>query len=912
MKLKLIILTLFFISTVTFSQNKGAISGVLTDKDSNNETLPFANVLLKGTQIYATTDIDGKYSINAPAGDYAIQFSYIGYESIEIPVTVKDSETVILSKALGAAGYKLNDVVITTHVNKQKETALLLEQKNAVEIKQSIGAQELSRKGVSDVATAVTKTSGITKQEGSGNIFVRGLGDRYNSTTMNGLPLPSNDPSKKNIKLGIFNTDIVESIGIDKTYNFRNFGDFGGANIDIVSKKHTGSEMLEIGFELGINTLANSQKDFRLQDGPSKTGFSNTSYPKNPFSSYNFDTNWNTAAATPINTSIFVRGGSEFNVGENGKLGFFGTASFDNEYNYTTGVSNGSIGLNGIPRRNLNFESFSYNTNTTVMGNVNYKVNDNNSIKFNSLFVNTSSQDHQEFEGIIDRFDIASDGGGYIRRSNLDQTTVFINQLLGNHSLNERTNFNWGVSYNSLKNSIPDRMQNTLIPQNGQSDPDVKQVSDNNDSENHRFYQNLKDNQLAANLALDYKFKKEDEDYKGKFTIGYSGYTKKVGFEARQFNFDINTAVAQPVVDKNNIDGYFNQTNFSNNLFSIKTFNGGLAPQTYDGDQNIQAAFVGVEYKFTPKLTVVFGTRGEYIIQNIDWFTNISKGTNKFDKFEFLPSTSIKYELNEDQNLKFAASKSYTLPQFKERAPFQFEDVTEVIIGNPKLYSSTNYNADIKWEYFPKSSEIISLTAFGKLIHNPINEITITSATNDISYVNSGDKAVVLGAEFEIRKNIFENDSENKESLTTGFNASYMYNNQDFNGKKVEDETDLTVFFSKTEGKLTGASDLLLNGDLSYFKEFSGDKNVLATVTYGYFSDRIYALGTSGRGDLVDKANGTLDFILKSKLTKNIGLGFSVKNILNPTIERIQDKQNVLVESYKKGVNFKVAATYTF
>jgi hypothetical protein len=42
---------------------------------------------------------------------------------------------------------------------------------------------------VSDVATAVTKTTGITKQEGSGNIFVRGLGDRYNSTTMNGLPI---------------------------------------------------------------------------------------------------------------------------------------------------------------------------------------------------------------------------------------------------------------------------------------------------------------------------------------------------------------------------------------------------------------------------------------------------------------------------------------------------------------------------------------------------------------------------------------------------------------------------------------------------------------------------------------------------------------------------------------------------
>jgi outer membrane receptor protein involved in Fe transport len=120
------------------------------------------------------------------------------------------------------------------------------------------------------------------------------------------------------------------------------------------------------------------------------------------------------------------------------------------------------------------------------------------------------------------------------------------------------------------------------------------------------------------------------------------------------------------------------------------------------------------------------------------------------------------------------------------------------------------------------------------------------------------------------------------------------------------------VFFSNKEGKLTGASDLLLNSDVSYFKEFSKDCNLMATVTYNYFSDRIYALGTSDRGNLVDKAVGTLDLILRSKITKNIGLGLTVKNILDPTIERIQDKQNVSVESYKKGTNFKFSITYKF
>ncbi|MGK4566878.1 TonB-dependent receptor plug domain-containing protein [Flavobacterium sp. 3HN19-14] len=143
----------------------------------------------------------------------------------------------------------------------------MLDQKNAVGIKQNIGAQELSRKGVSDVATAVTKTTGITKQEGSNNIFVRGLGDRYNSTTMNGLPVPSNDPENKNLGLEIFSTDIVESISIDKVYNSKLFGDYAGGNVDIISKDYKGSGMLKIELGSKVNTNALANDDFRFQKG---------------------------------------------------------------------------------------------------------------------------------------------------------------------------------------------------------------------------------------------------------------------------------------------------------------------------------------------------------------------------------------------------------------------------------------------------------------------------------------------------------------------------------------------------------------------------------------------------------------------------------------------------------------------
>src|SRR5690606_28851697 len=183
----------------------------------NDEPLAFANVLIKGTTIGTTSDSDGLYGFeNLSLGSYTLIYSFIGYETQEIVVEVTENKVTTVNVPMGASAASLDEVVITTTTRKESELVLLLEQKKAVEIKQTIGAQELTRKGVSDVANAVAKTSGVSKQECSNNIFVRGLGDRYNSTSINGLPVTSNDPEKKNISLDLFSTDIVEFISIDK------------------------------------------------------------------------------------------------------------------------------------------------------------------------------------------------------------------------------------------------------------------------------------------------------------------------------------------------------------------------------------------------------------------------------------------------------------------------------------------------------------------------------------------------------------------------------------------------------------------------------------------------------------------------------------------------------------------------
>ena len=905
----------FLICSVAFSQN-GTVAGKITDKDLNNEALPFASVTLKGTTTGTSTDADGKYSLSVAPGDHILIISFVGYETVEVPFSAKANETTVIDKAIGSGSVKLEDIVVTTTASRQKETALLLEQKNAVEIKQNIGAQELSRKGVSDVATAVTKTTGITKQEGSGNIFVRGLGDRYNATTMNGLPVPSNDPEKKNLNLEIFSTDIVEYVSIDKVYSSRLFGDFAGGNVDIISKDYKGNGFLRLEVGAKANTNAVGEDHFSLRKGYGFSGFDTSSIPSNSLNQFGFKT-LQMEEKNPFAGSLNLSGGKSFNIGETGKLSFFATAGFSNDYSSRSDGSAKS-GVNGAGVANKNFSKYtflSYDTNTTGMLNIGYKIDNANKINLNSVYINSSTQSQENYFGYI--VDIAEDGNGTTRRFNYEKNSLWINQLLGDHKIGDRSKLNWGLSYNTIKADMPDRVQNIFRKEvNGYV------LSSVSVPDNHRYFQNLEENELAASISFDYKFAKNaDNDYKGKVTIGANSRVKSRDFEATQFNFKVKNEFRNTIVDPENLDLFYNQQNLSDGIFEITTFrgnsqvSGATKPQTYNGDQTVNAGFIQAEYKFN-KLTASLGLRGENITQKVKWDTQLgSIGNDKLDKFAFLPSLILKYELNEKQNLRLGFSKTYTLPQFKERALFVYEEVLQVKVGNPFLYESDDYNLDLKWEMFPKSEELISLTVFGKYIQNPINEVTIASTTNDISFLNTGDSGFAAGAEVEYRKQILNFGETNAKKLSAGINASYLHTEQDLDPEKVKRETDYEAEFTYSKSRFTGASDILLNADVTFFNEWNEkNANLTTTVAYNYFSDRVYAIGTRGAGDLVDKAFGSLDFIAKAKLNKSLGLSFIAKNLLDPSIDRVQENKSgdVNVLSYKKGMVFSLSVNYQF
>lgn len=904
-----ILLVAVFSSLSVFAQNQKTIKGIVTENNTEKTPLAFATVIIKGTEIGANTDENGLYELIVPEGTHQIEASYLGYLTKELTLNTAIEKE--LNFSLDAEATELDQVVIKVSTNKAKESVLLGQQRKSLEIKQQIGAQELSRKGVSDVAGAVVKTSGVNKQESTGGIFVRGLGDRYNSTTMNGLPIVSNNPDTKNIDLNLFSTDIVEFISIDKTYLARNGGDFGGANVDIVSKNHKGKGFLNLNLGVSGNVNALWQKEFKLQSGRNALGFSGYHHTDD-LKKYDFKTPFSAnSKRVPFGSSINVNGGKSFEIGEEGKLNLFATAGFNNDYTYKKGFTK-VLNTQGFEQLDLNHANTTYNTNTTGMFNANYQINPDHKIAYNFLFINSSSLANDFYNGYKRDLLEDSEKKGFISRNTYTQNQLMIHQLLGEHNFNETTTLKWGASYNNIDGKMPDRTQTTMqYDESG----NYYYPSNNSVGDNHRYFQKLIEKEIAVNAAVEHKFDKTSESqYKGKVIVGYNGRFKDRTFDAVQFNHKIENR--KEIKSKEDLDQIFNASEFAKGTFLLTSFSGDNFFEIfyYQGKSSIHAPFAALEYQLTDKLYAVLGLRYDLIKQDVSWDAQLNrKGDNQLNKNAFLPSLNLKYEINGEHNLRFATSKTYTLPQFKERAEFIYEDVNQVIFGNPKLYASDNYNADLKWEYFPQNDEIYSVTLFGKYIKNPINLTNIASASNDLTYINTGDYGYAAGIELEIRKNIlYFNDSQDNK-LSAGMNLALMKTHQTFNVEKVKNETEKNINFTHNTASFTGASEILGNVDVTYHNSW-GEKSIMATLAYNYNSDRIYSLGTSNIGNLVDKGFGTLDFILKGKFNEKFGISLAVKNLLNPSIDRTlenKDKDHV-VQSYKLGQNVSLSVNYSF
>lgn len=934
---KLIVITLLSLCSFAFSQDKGTVTGIVTDKEMNGEALPFANVFIKGTSIGGTTEMDGKYTLNVPTGNQTIVFSFIGYQTIEKPITVVANQSLTVNIQLGAnEGVTLDEVEIKASTSKDKASALLLEQKKATVIKESIGAEELSSKGISDAAGAVSKISGVSKQEGSSNVYVRGLGDRYLNTTMNGLSLPSNDIAKKNIDLNLFPSDIIQNVSISKAYSSNFYGDFAAGNIDVSSKEYKGNGFFEVNLGSGVNSRAMGE-NFKKSEGTGYFGYYNR-FEHNPFAvvlSHGVDP---VDAGSPINNSIAANAGKSFDFKDGSRLSLFGTASFSRDFEYREGPV---VDFSNVFKKEYpNAKEYQYSTATTAMLSALYSINSNHKLKYTSLFLNSSSDEvgYYGYRGLGKNRDALknTDEGFYQMNVQYNQDLVFVNQLTGDHKFEDgKLKLTWGIGYNNVFAHEPDRkrislenFQNTL-----DNDPNTNAVFyTNNSFDNQRYFQKIIDEELNSRVNLAYNFTENLT-----FNFGYNGRTKERDFKNIRYGYDIldsqfqvsNVHNFNSIFNLENAQIYKNQTDKIYRLDVFRKLPGfensniaslpGLDENTYNGQLNIHAGYVSAEIKSGEKWVFVPGIRVEAFKQDIVYdVININPkdpGFRNASETFFLPSLNVKYAVTEDQNLRFNFSQTISVPEFKEVAPFIYEGIGQRVGGNPDLLDNPSFskifNLDLKYEWFISRDELLSVGAFGKQINNPVNLVIANSAAGDQRYFRTGDKATVAGIEIEARKNLVK-DEDDETVLSAGFNFTYMYTNQDLK-KDITGVSGYSTTFNRDNDELQGASPFLINANLNYTPTQFKNYKPITSLVFSYFSDRIDALGAGELGNIIEKGIPTVDFIWKNKFGEKWEVNLKAKNLLDPSIKRVRENTSigdVVLSEYKRGTNISLGLKY--
>ncbi|MCG2610090.1 TonB-dependent receptor [Flavobacterium sp. SM15] len=920
----------FFITFLSFAQ-KGTVTGIITDKDMNNEALAFATVMIKGTTNGINTDEQGKYTLSVAEGSHILVISFLGYESMEIPFTIKANETKTINQALGSKGVELQDVVIKVEQNREKETALLAEQKKAVEIKQSIGAQELSRKGVSDVEEGLTKITGITKV-GSRGLFVRGLEDRYNNLLINNLAVPSNNPFKKIIPLDLIPTDVVSVIETFKTFNPNIYGDFAGATFNIVTSKPTNS-ITKLSIGAGITTNNNLRNFYTAKEIGTTKGFfgltgNDRELPSEFHSKPNPPVTLNRQDAvnafktgfeiektkSPLNSSIGLLHAEKFNL-KNSKISYLLSLNFDNSYTYRKGADRTLTPTDLIQYSN-NFQSTQYNykTNFSSIVGVNYAAERLN-LSANVLYLKTSDNMIQDQYGYQNQ---QTDVTDYLIRTNqLDETQYLNGQLFGDYALtsNKNHNLKFGVSLAKTAYGQPDR--NFYSGHAVSEDNVIVSYGGNNFL---RQYLDIK-NDMYNSAFLEYNLKFGNDH---KLSIGYNGNTNATVSSYRFIqtiknfttggSFSLNPFAADSQIEADLMNYEISFQEASNATWKAKL------------NENVNAGYANLFYKFSDKFEVNAGVRAEKYdrttkYKEIGSFDDPYKKINK-DKIYILPSVNSKYAINETMNLRFAASQTYTKPVIMESYPLQIVNPDNTTIqGNPYLVNSDNTNFDLKFEAFPTSKEMFAIGAFGKYIKNPIERsYLISSGANTQTYFNS-DNAKLYGVEAEFILDL-ERLSKSLTDFSWGFNTSIMKTDVTVpeyvispNGDKIKS------IETHKDRELQGASKWLINSDLKYQFNLSSTWTNTISAVYSVFGKRIYSVGTNGVDHLYELPVSKLDFVLTSKLSKNIDLKLSADNVLNPNTRLELGKDNTtktfnedsfIMKDYKKGVGFSFSLGYTF
>ncbi|TAH38836.1 MAG: TonB-dependent receptor [Bacteroidetes bacterium] len=915
------------------SADLGSIKGNIVDKNTN-ESLIGVPIMLEGTGLGTVTDLDGNYKIdNIPVGIYTLVVRYVGYNPQLIPqIKVLSDLVLTIDVTMESSNLQLNEVTITADMRRESIGSILLMQKKSATVQDGISSELIKKTADKNTGEVIRRVSGASIQEGR-FVIIRGLNERYNSATLNGVPLASTEPDRKAFSFDLFPASLLDNLIIVKTASPELQGDFAGGILQLNTKDIPDQGFFSFSAGSGMNSISTyknyqeykgGKQDWLGQDDGTRaipSGFPNSQAFKKSTTAEKIEASklltndWSTQEKkkSPLNQSYQLSFGQNKKILKN-EFGLIGALSYSSSKKKTE-VERSDYDLDGSRNYMFNDEQYKDHTFWGALLNLTYKLKSDNEISLKNLYsVNAEDQ-------TIIRKGTDIENQQEISATSLKYTsTKFYNSILsGKHLLPKSgVKINWYGSLNKTSQDVPNlrRMYYYRNLDNSSEDTTMyAYVPFGNASPSYagKFFSQLNEKiyNAEANFLIPLSFIGKGHAVK----FGYNEQYKERIFDARVLGYIVSNPgkfnwalLSQP------IDSIFAPENIGNTGFRIDEITN--PSDHYSSSSNLHAGFLQLENQITQKLNLVWGIRIENFIQKLNSFgysnDTIKVNTNYVD---VLPSLNANFSISEKSNIRFAASKTVARPEFRELAPFSFYDFSTAtsIEGNDSLKRTEIYNFDLRFETFPENGQVVSASLFYKKFKNPIEPVVESSGAGSrkISFENATGSYVV-GIEFEWRKNLSLLESIVNWKQWSNFS---IYGNLALMESKVDKSGDLRA---GSDRPMQGQSPYLINGGLSYNESVTG---IGFNVIYNRIGRRIYQVGNSGYLSIEESPRNLLDFQLSKRIFQKGEIKMTVSDILNEAGIFYQDQnQNGKyaadidsgISSYNYGINYSLSVSYKF
>ncbi len=1026
---------------ISAAQITGRIHGLVTDVETNTPVIG-ANIWIYGTQIGIASDSDGKFILDSiDPGIYEIRITHIGYtDQILTEVRVLPGEITPLNIRLNVAPIQTTDIRVHVTAKSDGEINRLLEQKQAESIMSSISAAEIRKTGDSNAGQVLKRITGVTVVDEK-QVIVRGLGERYSSTLLNHVGVPSPDPDGKSIPLNLFSSALIEKINVFKSFTPDLPGAFAGGIVDIRTKSYpdgyTFNTKASVGNDSNLNTARYLRNDLsgvsnflgfgsgiRALPGiiptdqplPRQSNFyfyqipddfhpelDVLAYPDRPendplnlfittpyqvkrikmYRSYlgdmarSFKTDYQFHKTNPgIPVSLGVSGGNNWTVNNDLEYGFYTLGSFSNNYGFTsthknllTRVSEDSMAVD----ETLDISSSSYNTNLGLSASAGLKWRKKLKVDFNSIYTHSSKDEIKYVIGTV--YDLDNPAGLLMSHPYQEKS---IKSISLRTEVNDLFDFP-GFKHNSLSALYSDSRSKLNEPDRKDHYYDLDFQNDGTIGDPIIGYNLMHTSYLApgyryfsggwetANTtSFDYVLEGQL-----KLKFGYRSDIRKRTFSKRVFNygyFNENTpwstaipAEWREVTNEDSMMWFLNEDHFysynaeqdsssTNGIILLEDQND-INQNAYHATEKITAgyAMATVPLINTTIGNIILGFRSEKYDLALSPFNPVTNKsattsavvpvdttlminemeidttlmltqrvplTSNLHTNDLLPSLSVMINTSDKSQLRASVSRTVVRPQFREIAPYPYIEFHggQRSIGNIYLKTTTIRNYDLRWEYYPSASQMVSLGVYAKSFTNPI-EVSLIKQT-DNKYYQTWQNAKYgwsRGIEFEtvIKLQILP---VSKGLSTFNFNAIYtksqalsdsnvvIYNNGRIETRNAS---------ANLKRPLQGQSDMVLNASF-YFQHHSGwDFN----IAYNTFSKRLAYLGAGQLEDEYEYPFHTLDIVLGKRIGKSFRIALKGRNLLDSVhkfgIADPGNKNRILVtRNWKPGTTLSFDISY--